>query len=1162
MPITGSPTTAATTSSVDTPDISTTAVPDAVVGQQYHAALAANGGSGPYSWSLAGGVLPEGVTLDPKTGVLAGIPKVNGTSHPMITLTDSQGASSMFTTALAVQAAPKAALPLLMTGVRSITEGQYADYAVRDDGTALAWGNNTYGSLGNGTFSPTQVLSPTEIPGLNGVVSISTTTYGAQLALKADGTVWSWGTNAYGELGIGTTLPSSSPRQVTGLTGVRTLAVDRNSIFAVKSDGTVHAWGQNDLGQLGNATFISSSTPVQVAGLVGVKSIAPCGDGIFIAYKIDGTLWKWGGWSSGIDPLPAVAIPHISGVRTMVASRYAKTVYALKFDGTLWSAGSNSSGQRGYSGGSDNDPAFQHFAPIAGLSDIQSVSTIDGGSGSGTAFAVKKDGTAWAWGNNSFGVLGTGTTAARSSTPQPIPGLTDVQSISSNTFGRAIYALTVDGTVWGWGEGGVGEFGTGAVGTVTLPIRIPGLSNVVALLPGDESAYAIRADRSVWGWGVGVSKRLSDGTRGYSVPPLQLGSSNSFPAGVGTGLHPAGVALSPDGTAAYVANEGSNTLSVVDPENGTVRTTLPVGNSPRGVAISPDGAQAFVTNSGDNTVSVINTATGALAATIAVGSGWGASAVAFTPDGAKAYVTNAGEGTVAVIDVGSASVGAVIPVGVEPVAVSITPDGTQAIVTNFSDDTVSVIETATDRVVKTMPVSGGPRSVVVTPDGLNALVSCGGTNSISVVHLATTQVSTVQVGSRPAGVALTASGTRALVASTGSNELSVVDVASGRSLGTFPTGTSPSGVAVAPDGSTALVTNSGGETVSIVKLGPAMGVALPAAATVGVPYAYHFNAGITPPPAYSVSSGSLPAGLTLDSRTGTLSGKPTVAGTSTFSVTASTGTAPDATASALTITVVTASTVPSMTRGAWRDFNGDGISDLLFRYDDGTLAVLGGSTKGTSSSVSILSPGWARMNAVVFPGDFTGDAKTDILARDSTGALWLYPGKGDGPLLPRIKLGSGWNTMTAIVGVGDFKGHGRADVLARDTTGVLWLYPGNGKGGWLPRIRIGAGWNSMTALTSPRDFNGDGRSDLLARDTTGVLWLYPGNGKGGWLPRIRLGAGWNIMTAVFGAGDFNGDGKADVLARDKANTLWLYPGSGKGGWLPRVNLGKDYAPLM
>ncbi|WP_167467837.1 beta-propeller fold lactonase family protein [Arthrobacter oryzae] len=891
----------------DAPVISTTAVPDGIVGQHYHVALAAKGGFGPYTWSISSGTLPGGITLDPQTGVLAGTPTAPGTAHPVIALTDYRGASSVLTTPLSVQASPAAALPLLMTGARSVVEGHYAKYAVKADGTVLAWGGDTYGGLGDGSTTG-QALSPTPIPGLTGVVSMSVNDDGSQYALKADGTVWAWGNNTYGQLGTGTTPTCLSPREVPGLTGVRALTVDGDSVFAVKADGTVSAWGRNDYAQLGNATVRDSSTPVQVAGLVGVKSLAPSPGGVIFALKIDGTLWSWGGLSGYNSPLPAAAIPHISGIRSLVARAAPATVYALKSDGTLWT----------------DTTSFDHFAPVTGLSGVKSVSTSTRDGGPDSAFAVKTDGTVWSWGDNTFGVLGRTTPFPSSAAPAPIPGLTGVDRVSPNSFGRAIYAVKTDGSIWGCGEGSLDEFGTGYGNSAgsTVPVRVPGLGAVTDIFPEDESVYAMATDRSVWGWGHGVNRRLRDGTAGYSLPPLQLGSSNPYPAGMDTGQHPAGVAISPDGAAAYVTNEGSNSISVLDPRAETVRSTIAVGPGPRGVAVRPDGAQAYVTNSGDNTVSVIDTATGTLSATIPVGSGWGASGVAFTPDGAKAYVTNAGEGTVAVIHVASASLKAVVPVGVQPVAVSFTPDGSRVFVANSSDKTVSVIATASDQVVTTIPVGTGPRSIAVTPDGSKALITNTGTNSISIIDIATNRVSTVPVGSSPAGIALTAAGARALVAEAGSNELSLVEVASGKLLGTFPTGTSPSGVAVTPDGSRAVVTNPGGGNVSIVNLGPAMSAVLPSAATVGVPYAYQFTAGGLPSPGYRVSSGSLPAGLSLDGRTGTLSGTPTVPGTSTFGVTASNGIVPDAAASALTITVVKASTVPSTTIGAWRDFTG------------------------------------------------------------------------------------------------------------------------------------------------------------------------------------------------------------------------------------------------
>lgn len=982
-----SPTTSSS-SPGEAPLITTTAIPDGIVGQQYHIALAAKGGSGPDTWSISGGTLPAGVALDPQTGVLDGTPTAPGAARPVIALTDSQGASSVLTATLSVQAPAVGALPLLMTGVRSVVEGPYSKYAVKADGTVLAWGSNTYGELGNGTVASTPSQVPAAIPGLTGVTSIVVDATSSQFALKADGTVWAWGNNTHGELGTGNTIRALSPRQVSGLTGVRTLTVDGHSVFAVKSDGTVRAWGANDQGQLGNATLIDSSTPVQIPGLVGVKSLVSFRSGFYCALKLDGTLWTWGGFASSNAPATAAAVPNISGIRSLAANRNMGQVYALKSDGTAWT-GANS---------------MDHFAPIPGLSGIKSVSTSDNGS---SAFAVKNDGTVWSWGDNTYGQLGRDAPIPWSATPAPIPGLAGVRAVSLNSFGRAVYALKTDGALWGWGTDRLDEFGTGfGKGTgSTVPVQVPGLGSVTNIFPGDESMYAMMDDRSVWGWGFGVTRRLRDGTAGYSLPPMNLGSSNAYPAGIDTGEHPAGVAVSPDGTAAYIANEGSNTVSVIDPATGAVRSTIPVGPGPRSVALRPDGTQAYVTNSGDNTVSVIDTATGNLAASIPVGAGWGASGVAFTPDGAKAFVTNAGEGTVAVIGTASTSVLAVIHVGVQPVAVSVAPDGSRAYVANASDNTVSVIDTAQDTVTSTIPVGPGPRGLVVTPDGAKALVSNSGANSISVIDLATAQVSTVQAGASPAGMALISSGARALVAEAGGNELSVLDVASGKLLGSFPTGTSPSNVALTPDGSKALVTNSEGTNVSIVPLGPALDALPPSAATVGVPYAYQFTAGGIPSPVFDVSSGSLPAGLTLDSHTGNLSGTPTAPGTSTFSVTASNGIVPDAAATALTITVTAPSPVPTTTAGAWRDFNGDGTSDLLIRYGGGDLSVQAGTGKSTTSTVSSLGSGWGGMNAIIFPGDFSGDATTDLVARDATGVLWLYPGNGKGGWLPRTKIG-------------------------------------------------------------------------------------------------------------------------------------------------------------
>ncbi len=178
-------------------------------------------------------------------------------------------------------------------------------------------------------------------------------------------------------------------------------------------------------------------------------------------------------------------------------------------------------------------------------------------------------------------------------------------------------------------------------------------------------------------------------------------------ATVVVGTCPAGVAITPDGKHAYVANQTSGTVSVIDAATNTVVATIPfVSNtdSPIGVAITPDGKYAYVTKGNPNTVSVIATATNLVVATIPVGVG--TYGVAVTPDGKYAYVTSLIDNTVLVIATASNTVvGSPIPVGNSPEGVAVTPDGTHVYVANFGlTGTVTVIETATNTVVATVPV--------------------------------------------------------------------------------------------------------------------------------------------------------------------------------------------------------------------------------------------------------------------------------------------------------------------------------------------------------------------------------------------------------------------------------------------------------------------------
>jgi len=282
---------------------------------------------------------------------------------------------------------------------------------------------------------------------------------------------------------------------------------------------------------------------------------------------------------------------------------------------------------------------------------------------------------------------------------------------------------------------------------------------------------------------------------------------------------------------AYVANLGGG-VSVIDTATNIVAATVQVGIGPQGVAITPNGAFAYVANFDSNNVSVIDTATNAVVATVPVGGG--PLGVAIAPSGAFAYVTafDSCAGSVSVIDtaVNSPTVNTVVatvsPLGGCPTGVAIAPSGAFAYVANFTANNVAVINTATNTVLTTVPVGSGPRGVAITPNGAVAYVANSTSNDIAVINTATNTVAaTVPVGVGPSGVAITPNGAFAYV--TVFDTLSciggvlVIDTATNTVVTTVsPLDSCPAGVATTPSGAFVYVTHSGfgpsANTVSVI----------------------------------------------------------------------------------------------------------------------------------------------------------------------------------------------------------------------------------------------------------------------------------------------------------------------------------------------------------
>jgi uncharacterized delta-60 repeat protein len=267
-------------------------------------------------------------------------------------------------------------------------------------------------------------------------------------------------------------------------------------------------------------------------------------------------------------------------------------------------------------------------------------------------------------------------------------------------------------------------------------------------------------------------------------------ATNKVVATVPVGEDPVGVAVTPNGASVYVTNYVSFTVSIIDAATNEVAHTVPVGEWPWGIAVRPDGAFVYVANYGSNTVSVIDTATYMTIANVLVGQGpYG---VALTPNGAFAYVTNLLSNSVSVIDTATNTVTGTVPVGMYPAGLAATPDGTFVYVANSAGKTVSVIDTATNTITYFIPVAGDPHGVAVAPDGASVYVTSHESNIVSVIDTVTnTVIDTVPVVEGiPFGVAVTPDGAFIYVASLGSG-VSVIRTATNKVVATVKVGTYP-----------------------------------------------------------------------------------------------------------------------------------------------------------------------------------------------------------------------------------------------------------------------------------------------------------------------------------------------------------------------------------
>lgn len=294
--------------------------------------------------------------------------------------------------------------------------------------------------------------------------------------LNPDGTVWCIGSNNHGQLGIGT-IDSAihEPVLVTGFTKVKAVAAGASHSVALRKDGTVWTWGRNEAGQLGTGNRIDSATPVQVDGLRDIIAIAS-GRNHVVALKKDGTVWAWGSNqsgqlgidSSGISETP-VQTTQLANVTAIAAGAYHSA--ALKSDGTVWAWGFNGNGQLG------NGTMESYNIPVK-VTGIDSAVALS--AGNQHTVALENNGTVRIWGSNHASQLGGHISSLMSLTPVEVTNLSGVRDISAKV--NHTFALMHDGTVVAWGDSGSGQWGNEiSMNGSSTPVRLKGVSSLVSI---------------------------------------------------------------------------------------------------------------------------------------------------------------------------------------------------------------------------------------------------------------------------------------------------------------------------------------------------------------------------------------------------------------------------------------------------------------------------------------------------------------------------------------------------------------------------------------------------------------------------------------------------------------------------------------------------------
>jgi alpha-tubulin suppressor-like RCC1 family protein len=331
--------------------------------------------------------------------------------------------------------------------------------------------------------------------------------------LKADGSLWAMGFNAYGQLGDGTfatNTPAGTNRPEQIVTGsVTNLAAGDDHTLFIKSDGSLWAMGQNQYGQLGDGTTNNINHPEQIISSNVAAIAAKTSHSLFV--KSDGSLWAMGRnfkgeLGDGTTNMSKVPEQIVASNVTAVAAGQYHSLF-LKTDGSLWAMGWNQYGQLG--DGTTNNSKLPELIVSNGVVAVAA--------GYFHSLFIKSDGSLWVMGGNQNGQLGDGTTNNINHPEQIVSN--NVTAIAGGWY-HSLF-VTNNSALWAMGANQNGQLGDGTQNNQSRPEQIVA-NNVSNITAGGEHSLFTKNDGSLWAMGFNYYGQLGDGTFNQVINPEQV----------------------------------------------------------------------------------------------------------------------------------------------------------------------------------------------------------------------------------------------------------------------------------------------------------------------------------------------------------------------------------------------------------------------------------------------------------------------------------------------------------------------------------------------------------------------------------------------------------------------------------------------------------------